>query len=120
VTKKSRVHHHHGSVSAASNDDSEMNDHSASALGVDPTLDHTGRRNIYAPGSLLGLEHYLLKKPHLGLHNIVASELSVVGHLDLSTLTALTAVDKRLHRVIARNFLKTVMDGVRDMIPMLW
>eukprot|EP01034_Spumella_vulgaris_P022093 gene22093-28192_t len=123
VTKKSRVHHHHhGSMSAASIDDhlSDMNDMSASALGVDnATTDHTGRRNYYAPGSLMGLEHYLLKKPHLGLHNIVASELSIVGHLDLSMLAVLTAVDKRLHRVVARNFLKTVMDGVREMIPML-
>ena len=98
---------------------SESIDNSSILSGISQTT-VSQKRLVSYPGAIIGLEHYLLEtSPQNGLNHIAACEPCIIGHLDMSMLVALTTVDKRFHRVIARNFMKGLLNGVRDMIPML-
>lgn len=115
--RNNRVHVYAEEDSAS---DPEKRRNSLDTTSNAPVTSSSQKRLVSYAGAVIGLEHYLLKKPNSGLDNIAACEFSVVGHMDVTMLAAMTAVDKRFHRVLARNFIKGLLDGVRDMIPMLW
>ena len=46
-------------------------------------------------------------------------EAALVGYLEPDAVKLLFQLDKRLRRVLQRNFLKTVLDSVRSVVPML-
>lgn len=43
----------------------------------------------------------------------------MVGYLEPEAVKAMFQLDKRLRRVLQRNFLKSVLDSVRPVVPML-
>lgn len=87
---------------------------------ITPNSSQSPRHKTHPAGTIVGLEHFLAGKYVHGLPNLrVVGDFAILAHMDLDMLKVLTSLDKRLQRVLSRNYVMKLLDSLRDHVPML-